>query len=100
MIQLKDPCKKCLVRPSCSKGCEAKQKYYNDRVWKIGLIYSIGLSIIQIIVWVCLCLSFPTFPHNKFYVFLFIICLASVAVYIATKFKIFNLEGSGKEWMD
>jgi hypothetical protein len=97
MIQLKDPCKKCLVRPSCSKGCEAKQKYYNDRVWKIGLIYCIFISVIQMVVWLGLCFLFPTFPHNKFHVFLFIICLLGIALYITDKFNVFNLRDHAKD---
>lgn len=100
MLQFRDPCKKCLVRPSCSIRCPSKQKYYDDRRWKIGSIYALGLTILQTVSWVMVIYIFPLFLTNKFYLFFYVIWLCGIAIYIMFKYDIFNTEGPWENWMN
>jgi len=56
MIQYRNPCKVCIVKPICNQLCKKKKKFYHDRESKlplIGVIVSLFLSL----TWIYYCHS-------------------------------------------
>jgi hypothetical protein len=54
MIQYRNPCKVCLVRPICNQLCKKKKKFYHDRESKLPLIAVVTAMVLSFI-WIGFC---------------------------------------------